>query len=1428
MASLGICIGSSSIGMVLLDISASAPILFSKNLSHDGEPRRCLTELLSEIDPATVNHLGVTGKKLRHSLLAPGISEPEAIEKAFHYYHEILGEVPFVVSGGGESFVVYHMGPGGRMLNVHTGNKCASGTGEFFVQQLRRMGLDLEDQEILTDNKETYRVAGRCSVFCKSDCTHALNKGIPKNQVVTGLSEMMAGKILELLPPEDRSRVLLIGGTVHNQAMVSSLQSQLGELIIPPLADVFEALGAALWAEETHSSGLPQDPAALFREHHSAFHFLPPLKDALDQVRFESAQRARPEPEDKLILGLDVGSTTTKAVLIRDEDSAVVAQVYLRTNGDPVHAARECYSSLLRQLPAEPIVTGLGVTGSGRQIAGLHALTPSVVNEIIAHATAAVFYDPDVDTIFEIGGQDAKYTFVTNGVASDYAMNEACSAGTGSFLEEAARESLNLDTQEIGPMALGSLRPPNFSDQCSAFINSDIKSAIQEGIAVEDIAAGLVYSVCMNYNNRVRGSRPLGRKIFMQGGVCYNPAVPLAMARLTGKEIIVPPEPGLMGALGVALVVKQRLHSGQLEPAVYSLSELAAREVAYQDPFVCAGGKERCDRKCSINRIRIREKIYTFGGACNKYYGLQGQNQQPDLGRLDLVQQRERMLFETYSRDRQDPSPAPSRNLRVGMNRSLLTNTLYPLYYTFFKRLGYEVVLSDHIDPRGIERKGSSFCYPVEISHGAIAALLEQDTDIIFLPHLRSLPVEGGWDSSVTCPFVQAEQYTLMSAFPRLREKRVLSPFLDLGEGYEKGRDAFLAMGRELGVSAGHTLRAFEAALEAQLEFLQAGRATGKDVLKDLALHPSEIVLVLFGRSYNAFTHWANMGIPHKFASRGYRIIPHDFLQSGEDPAFEQMYWATGQGILKTARQVQAHPQLFGVFISNFSCGPDSFVISYFRDIMGRKPSLTLELDSHTADAGIDTRIEAFLDVIDSYRRLRLTPDPAPSGYQPALTHYDRGDFWIEDSRGHKLHLTDPRVRLYLPSMGDTGTRALAAAFRSAGINAQASPPAGERELQLGRGHSSCKECLPLQVTVGTLLRYLEDRGPSDEVLVYFMPETSGPCRFGQYNVLMKQLIRQQKISDVALLSLSSENAYAGLSTAVILRTWQAVVLSDVLDVMYSALLALAVDRDTALADFEASVSRMLDSLEKDSWPRLRQTLDREAAFLSRIPLKASLEETPQVALVGEIFVRRDDLSRGNIVARLAAQGIIVKPAPVSEWLYYTDYIMKKGLVDASTPLRRITTVIKGFFKSSYEKSIKASLARSGLYQYQLVDVDRVIRNVSDLLSPRLTGEAILTIGTALTEVAEESAGVLSIGPFGCMPSRIAESILKDNIHTRKLETAHEPDLVQAVMDHYPRLPFMALEVDGNPFNQGTEARLETFVLQVKRVHRRMREVRAG
>ncbi|MFA5405493.1 MAG: acyl-CoA dehydratase activase, partial [Ignavibacteria bacterium] len=1036
MLSLGICIGASTISFVKTkEQSGIVSILEYKSIIHEGNPKTYISEYFKNFE-STDYSIIVTGRKFKELINAFTISEPEAVEESVKYLG-LNSEEKAIASLGSESFMVYHLNSSGSIDNVITGNKCASGTGEFFLQQIRRMDLNLSDTSKIEEIEIPYSVSGRCSVFCKSDCTHALNKGVPKSQVVSGLAKMIAEKTIELISKQNSKKILLIGGVTKNNSVVRFIKNRYPDLIIPPESSYFEALGASIFGLKNFHK---IDISKLFKHHSHTFSTLKSLNNTESKVIFKEILKGKAEKGDECIIGLDVGSTTTKAVIIRVNDNALLASVYLRTNGNPVQAAINCYKELKEQVLTDINIIGLGATGSGRNIAALHALTKGVVNEIIAHAVASAYFDKDVDTIFEIGGQDAKYTHLTNGVASDYAMNEACSAGTGSFLEEAAKETLNINYLDIGEIAFKSDAPLNFNDQCAAFISSDIKNASHEGASREDIVAGLVYSICMNYVNRVKGNRPVGKKVFMQGGVCYNKAIPYAMSNLINKEIIVPPEPGLMGAFGVALEINNRINLGLLDKSDFKLDNLINREFKYINDFVCAGGAEKCDRKCGISLFEVEGKKYPFGGACNKYYN-ERNNFVADTGKHNYVNIRQDLVFNKYI-DKNLYKKSVARK-RIGISRSLLTNTLYPFYHNFFNKLGLEVVLSDGADECGKDKIQSSFCYPVELSHGFFGNLLKKNVDYIFLPHITQMDSHSEHQYNRLCVFVQGECYYLKSTFRDEIEKkeskntRFLNPVIDFTLPEEELKNIFIGIAKDVGKDKKIAMSAFDYSYNRFNEMQNEFKELGRKALKEIESNSDNLGIILFGRSYNAFAIEANLNIPHKFASKNITIIPHDFLPNEIKDSYENMYWYSGHQILSNARFVKKHKQLFGTFITNFSCGPDSFILSYFRRIMGDKPSLTLELDSHSADVGIDTRIDAALDIIKNYLMLKSDEsiDENVQSINPMKIFTEDKKISIVDSYDNKIGITSKEVEVLIPSMGRYSSDAFAAVFRSLGIN---------------------------------------------------------------------------------------------------------------------------------------------------------------------------------------------------------------------------------------------------------------------------------------------------------------------------------------------------------------------------------------------------------
>jgi len=1422
---IGVCLGASSISLVKLKwenkfISLEKTL----NLPHNGDPRKALEENLIKFNSDS-NPVVVTGRKFRNLVKFTNIPEPEATEYAFSFINKSKEDYSAIASLGGETFIVYTLDGDGKISNVITRNQCASGTGEFFLQQIKRMNIGIDEVVKIASDVEPFKVTGRCSVFCKSDCTHALNKGVQKSAVASGLSLMMAEKVEELLKKVKPGKILVVGGVTKNSVVINFLRNNIPDIHIPAEATYFEALGAALYGTEHEINIVEKDD--IFVSGKSSFVYHSPLYKSVQKVHFKTMQRGKAKNGDICLLGLDVGSTTTKAVLIRKSDNQILGSAYLYTHGNPIEASKKCYAELLKQIPQNINIKiiGLGTTGSGRHIAGLHALTEGVINEIVAHATASVYFDPEVDTIFEIGGQDAKYTYIVNKVPADYAMNEACSAGTGSFIEESAYESLGIKVTDIEPIAMSGNMPPNFSDQCSAFISSDIKTAQQENISKENIVAGLVYSICLNFVNRVKGNRPVGKKIFMQGGVCYNKAIPIAMAAVTGKEIIVPPEPGLMGAFGVALEIKEKIELGIIKPAEYFLKDLSEREVSYRKPFICKGGKEKCDLACSINMIVVKGKTYPFGGACNKYYNVLS-NSSVDFEKFDFVKKRQKLMFEKYAPNISLPDDAKT----IGINLSFHTYTIFPLYYNFFSSLGFKVILPDNVDEMGLERENTAFCYPAQLSLGLFADLIKKNPDFYFIPEIFEMYVEDAEhhriDFNSTCVFVSGEPFYLKQAFKDLiNANKLITPYFNFANGFDKEEQKFIYIASKLGIDDGEKVRnAFSYALKMQEEFQKENFAIGKEFLEYLKKHPEEIAIVLVGRPYNAFTEYANKGIPKKFASRGVYVLPYDMFDYRKEYIDDNQYWEGGKKILKVARIIKNNPQLFATYISNFSCGPDSMLLTTFRSIMGTKPSLTLELDSHTADAGINTRIDAALDIINNFKRVQQKiSDPNFADFIPSKIIFDKDQGYFITSEGKKLPLTHPSIDVLVPSMGDIAAKLFAAGLRSQGFNAIAMPEGNTEILKLGRSVSSGKECLPLLLCAGSLLDYIENKWDGKQNIAFFIVQGAGNCRLGQYPVFIREIIKRKRLKNVATLTLMNDDGFAGLGPNFALRGIQSIIASDVLDDIRSAIMAHALKPSEGLNIFDEELVKLTNSFEKE--PKKIFKFLRQFAHIikKKVPSKTPIKYAKFVALTGEIYVRRDHFAHKWLNKRFALKGFIVKDAYISEWIYYIDFLLKQKLLEPDTSInKKLERLIRVLYMRVAEYKIKKALAKTGYYKFSLTNVEDLLKRSRHIIPTEYKGEPGLTLGTALHETIHKYCGVINIGPFGCMPTRFTESLaanemkIENKIFAERLvkKDYKLPEIFNGKMN----IPFLTIETDGNSYPQVIEARIETFVLQAERV----------
>ncbi len=1409
MRSVGINIGSSSLKTVLLEDGKE---IWSEVIPHEGDFQSAVVNMLAEQNFGEDIPLLVTGTEGRYLVAANSVIEPVCIEKAL----EVKGlDVDAVVCLGGEDLVVYTI-ENRRITNNFSGSKCASGTGEFFKQQLGRMDMTLDQVNDVPVDSKVCSLSARCSVFMKSDCTHKLNKKqATKEDVVVSLSDVMATKVKDFLGRAriKSGRVLLSGGITQNQHLLRFIKERAPEVefIVPQEAAYFEALGAAHLAAEV-GTPLPKADKAL-KESQVRYERYPRLESSSGKVKYFDSTLAKIQRGREYVLGIDGGSTTTKACLIDIETGKIAAAHYGRTHGDPIKALKNCIVELQKKIKedigntSDIKISLVGTTGSSREILGVFMETEGVYNEIIAHAYGTTYFSEDVDTIFEIGGQDAKYVLLENKVPIDYAMNEACSAGTGSFLEESAAGDLNIpDAKDIGEIALRAEAPLKLGEHCSAFINSDIRKAIQQGAGREDITAGIVTSIVSNYLNRVVGNRTIGHKIFLQGGVAKNKAVPLAFAMLLDKEILVPPSPELMGCFGVGILARQKSEEGLLDKRDFDLDQALETLINYERVFTC----KSCDNYCPIQVLRVNDNKYMFGGRCSKYTNVK--KKKGEAGRvINYVEKRNEMLFKTFA-----PNPGEfqaKRDFSVGIPRCFSVHSLYPLYSWFFHELGIQTFLSEDLPQEGIAKVESSYCFPAEIAHGAVQDVINKGADYIFVPHYRDMPsMEEGVHANF-CPITQGLPYYIKKAFPEITEDRIIPLIITFKFGEAKALEFFYQVGEQLSVPQEEIKRAFHKAMERQNAFLTASKEMGKEAIEK-ARQEDLPVIALLGRTYNALTQEANMGIPRKFSSRGHMIIPFDILPSGDEEIFDNMYWYYGQLDLKAATRVKEEPNIYVTYVTNFSCAPDSFILHYIKWIMGTKPFLILELDSHSADAGVDTRIEAFLDIIDGYRN-RL-------GAGSLIGRYDNGLRFINDGQreihvlnehtGEKIPIkNNPRIKMLLSNMGDLSTALLASILKNTGVNAEALPVSDGETLQLARSHASGKECVPSHLVLGSALKFINSSEyRKDEIYLLFVPITTGPCRTGQYFVYYENLFRDLRIENVVVMTLSADNSYSELGPNFTKYMWQGLVIADYMKDVQTSLRACAEDPKAALKVYDELWHEMVEVADKD-FKNVYPSLAKIGKRLAQIPLKKSIHEAPRVLIVGEIYVRRDDFAVDELVGLMSQKGIIAKVSGICEWIHYLDFVRGYDLQKRqklhpwflrpfSKELRELLGLrIERTWKHAMERKVKKFLAVADLIPPTPHNMNKIMKNASkNFVNLELNSEIAVSSGVAATAMEEGYSGVVNISPFACLIGRVIEGVVTPWARSKQY-------------------PIFSLEVDGNMIPPNIINKLNIFMMNVLR-----------
>ncbi len=994
MAYLGIDVGSLYLGLALLD--ADGKVLRQEYIRHHGEPGAKLRAALGNFPLGEVQGVVRTGAGGAN---LPAVGEYiDAVVAGVEGAKATAPDIRNVIYIGGGSFSLARLNADGSYQRSTVNSACASGTGAFLDQQALR--LQIPPAELATRamryDQTPPAVATRCAVFAKSDMIHLQQEGFSQDAIAAGLCAGLGRSTIDGLLGGHKltGKTALIGGVARNTVVVAAAREKLGvETIVPESPELVCALGAAQVARQRGGKAAV-DCSALLAERDEAgggqTYLRPPLELKLskypdfachdhwvDECGSEIAIIAPRSGRIRVSLGLDIGSTSTKACLL-DEQDQVVGWIYRKTAGEPIRAVQlvcRAFRTMEQRGGFALDVRAVGTTGSGRKMIKEVIHADVALNEITAHARAAVFLDPQVDTILELGGQDAKFTQLQNGMVYNSVMNYVCAAGTGSFIEEQALK-LGIPLTEYADRAMGQ-NCPQTSDRCTVYMERDLDLLQARGWKKEQVAAAVLHSVRDNYLNKVVGGLHIGDHIYFQGATARNRALVAAFECELKKPIQVSPFCHVTGALGMCLMARERAAA---DGSTFKGFGFADEKISV-DYETC----ELCHNRCLLSIIHAGTETVAWGLKCGRDYSVNKMKVKRAEG-YEWWRKREAAWLGASGR-------TSGSGRKVGLLRGLGTYGYYPFWKAFLEALGCEVVYSsptrEETIRRGVAVSTAEYCAPVVANFGHAVQMLEPGkVDWLFVPHMIREPLAAGFTDSHFCCYVQAQPSVLKSMFPQAAA-RILAPIvqLNLPDEYqiEKLREV---LGPALGSTRGEVAGALASARRAQQEFNQEARRLGTEALKRIETE-NQLGIVCIGRPYNTLDAGLTLDLPRKIAELGYTVLYLDMVPYDLNsilPGQANMYWHYGQKILAAAEYVAASPRLFGVYFTNFMCGPDSYILTYFKEIMGRagKPYLCLQFDGHGADAGYLTRVEAALESFHAYSRIPR-PEERPAAEPAAV-----------------------------------------------------------------------------------------------------------------------------------------------------------------------------------------------------------------------------------------------------------------------------------------------------------------------------------------------------------------------------------------------------------------------------------------------------------
>ncbi len=1353
---MGIDVGSTTAKIVILN--EQLEVIFSKYERHYSDIKESVVSLITQAyeklgdHPITLNITGSGGIAAAELLQVDFVQEVIAGTKAIQTF---FPETDVVIELGGEDAKITFFQDG---IEQRMNGICAGGTGSFIDQMAVLLRTDAAGLNELAKGYTTiYPIAARCGVFAKSDIQPLLNDGAAREDVAASIFQSVVVQTVSGLAcgRTIKGNVAFLGGPLYflselRQRFIETLELKDHQVIFPENPQLYIAIGAALSARDSESiafselmdriNGLQDvsiEPTIRLRP---LFYNEQELDDFRARHNKHSvARRDLEDYEGKCFLGLDVGSTTTKAALI-DEDGAILHSYYGSNEGKPLESVRGAVLEMYKALPKGAKIANSVVTGYGEGL--IKAALKVDIGEIetVAHYKAAEFFRPGVDFILDIGGQDMKCLHIKDGAIDNILLNEACSSGCGSFLETFAF-SLNLSIQEFTEAALLAPNPVDLGSRCTVFMNSRVKQAQKEGATVGEISAGLAYSVVKNALYKViklRSKEELGEKVVVQGGTFHNDAVLRAFELLADVKVVRPDISGIMGAFGAALIARERHVEGY---ASTLLERDALENLSVETKLTrCKGCSNHC--LLTINHFGQGQR-HISGNRCSKGAGVKKTKQ--DLPNLfDYSYKR---LFAYKPLD-----PEEAKRGRIGIPRVLNMYENYPFWFTLFTELGFSVVLSarstKEIYEKGMETIPSeSVCYPGKIAHGHVVDLVEKGVDLIFYPCLtHDQREQKEADNHFNCPIVISYPEVIKNNVIQVHEAGIkfMYPFLPFDH---KARltERLTEELAQLGVGAEEVTSAVDKAW-AELKKYKADMGNkGEETLAYLA-EQSLKGIVLAGRPYHLDPE-INHGIPEMINDLGMAVLTEDSVAHlGEvaRPLRVVDQWAYHSRLYAAASFVAGEKNLELVQLNSFGCGLDAVTTDQVEEILSARSKMytCLKIDEVNNLGSARIRIRSLQAAMAERDKQGHQPkDPQPG--------YRRKIFTKEMKKEHTI---------IVPQMAPIHFRFLEKAMALSGYNVVICPAMDKDAVEVGLKYVNNDACYPAIIVVGQLLKVLNSGEYDPDNTSVVISQTGGGCRATNYIGFLRKALKDAGYPQVPVLSLSiqgfEKNPGFKITIPLLHRAMVALVYGDLLMKCLYRVRPYERISGSANALYEKWAKICEESMSSYSPRKFR---DNILGIVAEFDALETVEATkPKVGLVGEILVKYHPTANNDVVGLVEAEGAeAVVPELVDFFLYSLLGFDFKYRYLAGSRIEKAACnaliEIMEFYRGTYRKALAASKRFSPPKLIQ-----EVAKNASKVISlGHQTGEGWFLTGEMVELIESGVNNIVCMQPFACLPNHV-------------------------------------------------------------------------